>query len=555
MGVPFFFSTIIHKYDNILLTQIPSCDRLFLDFNSIIHTTSAMVVSENASILYAELESKIFEKVVEHTMFVANTVKPSQLLYIAVDGVAPRAKMNQQRRRRYLSSFRNDKINEFKRNSQIEFISWDSNCISPGTEFMKRLDIYLRNYFVQNKFEFQVIFSGHTAEGEGEAKLIDYIVNTHNNVNITDVIYGLDADLIMLSLSCENSHIYLMRESCFFSSSTKKTTFDFKYLDVNRLSTYISRFLYDTDDINTMYDYVFICMLAGNDFLPGLPFLKIRSGAIDIVCDAYKHIRNELGTNLISLSESQIHTIDYDFLLKFLEVLGKQEDDYMKRITTEYYETQYNFGRRFDNRVEKFISEFENNPIIYKYSRDFIDPIDDPQWRSVYYKKLFGSNETDVIKKGCINYIETLIWNINYYFVKKIRKSHYYEYDYSPCVTDLVKYLTILGKDAFVKAHETLRTDQLGDIEINQEMQLLLVLPPQSSHLVDERLRPLFHNMKFSILHYYPVKFRITRYLKKIYHECIPELPNISIEKVNKIYLSISDLYTSSSSSSSSVSP
>lgn len=52
MGVAYFFSMVMRKYDYILLSQIPSCDRLLLDFNSIIHTTSAIVVSENHRISY-----------------------------------------------------------------------------------------------------------------------------------------------------------------------------------------------------------------------------------------------------------------------------------------------------------------------------------------------------------------------------------------------------------------------------------------------------------------------------------------------------------------------
>ena len=75
-------------------------------------------------------------------------VQPSKVLYLAVDGVAPRAKMNQQRSRR----FRSAKEAEI---SASEIIArggkeledrkrFDSNCITPGTDFMLKLCIAMQ---------------------------------------------------------------------------------------------------------------------------------------------------------------------------------------------------------------------------------------------------------------------------------------------------------------------------------------------------------------------------------------------------------------------------
>ena len=97
-------------------------------------------------------------------------IKPQRLFFLAVDGVAPRAKMNQHRGRRFRSA-KDAEMAEKKAKEKGEKLPeearFDSNCITPGTPFMCRLDNALR-YFIQQKISTsrawrncKVILSGH----------------------------------------------------------------------------------------------------------------------------------------------------------------------------------------------------------------------------------------------------------------------------------------------------------------------------------------------------------------------------------------------------------
>ena len=74
-------------------------------------------------------------------------VRPRRLLYMALDGVAPRAKMNQQRQRRFRAAADAAVVlEEARRRGEVvgDLLPFDSNQITPGTEFMKKLSDNLK---------------------------------------------------------------------------------------------------------------------------------------------------------------------------------------------------------------------------------------------------------------------------------------------------------------------------------------------------------------------------------------------------------------------------
>ena len=123
MGIPLYFKNIIKDFPDIIIPNDHlnvSIDNLFLDLNCAIHPCCANLTDEQ------EMYDNIFNKIQE-CIQLSNV---QNLLYIAIDGPAPRTKMEQQRERRLRSSH--------------EKKIWDTNQITPGTQFMNQLSIFLK---------------------------------------------------------------------------------------------------------------------------------------------------------------------------------------------------------------------------------------------------------------------------------------------------------------------------------------------------------------------------------------------------------------------------
>ena len=123
-------------------------------------------------------------KVFAYLDHIFRMVRPRRLLYMAIDGVAPRAKMNQQRSRRFKSAREAEKMRAealAKGEPEPKGEPFDSNCITPGTPFMARLSEHLRFYVQKKQTEdplwqkATVILSGHEVRGEGEHKIMEHI--------------------------------------------------------------------------------------------------------------------------------------------------------------------------------------------------------------------------------------------------------------------------------------------------------------------------------------------------------------------------------------------
>ncbi|KAG0437817.1 5'-3' exoribonuclease 2 [Dictyocoela muelleri] len=97
MGVPSLFRWLTHKFPNLISqTNSNTTDNLYLDFNAIIHSACHPTDGPIPLNEYQMLQN--INTIIDTIML---KIKPRKLLFISIDGVAPRAKLNQQRARRY----------------------------------------------------------------------------------------------------------------------------------------------------------------------------------------------------------------------------------------------------------------------------------------------------------------------------------------------------------------------------------------------------------------------------------------------------------------------
>lgn len=298
MGVPKFYRWISERYPKInqIVTDsalLPEFDHLYLDMNGIIHGCTHPPDQEVGT----SLSERDMVLGIMHYLdrIITQIVKPRVSVYMAIDGVAPRAKLNQQRSRRFRSA--KDMAEQRQEqgitlNSENAGNQFDSNCITPGTEFLQRISDMIE-YFVRLKLKedagwkgLTIIFSGHNVPGEGEHKIMQHIRHLREQPNYAPntrhCIYGQDADLIMLGLVTHEPHFTILREVVDFGFGgprqgentlkqvkkfTKESNFQLLHLSVLREYLAIEFCLNATrkyDLERCIDDFVFMTFLVGN---------------------------------------------------------------------------------------------------------------------------------------------------------------------------------------------------------------------------------------------------------------------------------------------------
>ena len=119
MGIPSYFSYIVRNHRSIIKklnsSSIPKINNLYLDCNSFIYEAYHTINSEyDKSNLYKNksekeyyqlIEKNIIKRVCDSLVKSIKTINPDKRVFIAFDGVAPMAKLDQQRNRRYMYAF------------------------------------------------------------------------------------------------------------------------------------------------------------------------------------------------------------------------------------------------------------------------------------------------------------------------------------------------------------------------------------------------------------------------------------------------------------------
>jgi 5'-3' exonuclease len=536
MGIPFLYQHLVRRHPQIVVSAPPACQRLLLDFNSLIHAAARDVMALiPASASAATFETAVCTRVVELTRRLVAQCPPSELLFIAVDGVPPLAKMAQQRRRRYMTAL----VSELQPSPMV----WDTNAISPGTRFMRVLAAHLSSHLSIDAAgaPWDFVLSDSEEPGEGEHKIMALLRSLPGSGAAgVNVVYGLDADLLLLSLvvcaTLPTVQICLMRDSpgAAATSSARPTPWDsaaFAFVDVGVLSAAVAHSVLDTPPVSDavcralVMDYVALLAFVGNDFLPHLSFLSLHfRHSLQELLRAYRRAAGTTGRYLISPEAP--HEVDVDFLGELLAALGEAEDACMATFDAEWYDCRPRPALRGRNACANTLDAY---PLLHK-TPNIVQP-QKPGWRQRYYRQVLGIEDVIAVSEVCASYLEGLHWLAAYYFHGRQTSDWAYQHPfYGPCVQDLHAHL--VGANAAPSAAAA--PAKAVTPAVTPALQLMLILPRASLDLVDPSLRPLMTDVTHGCVHLYPLTFNLLTYGKRHLWECVPKLPAVDAMLVRR---------------------
>ncbi|KAG7525653.1 5-3 exoribonuclease 1 [Solea senegalensis] len=547
MGVPKFYRWISERYpclsEVVKEHQIPEFDNLYLDMNGIIHQCSH---PNDEDVHFRISEEKIFADIFHYLEVLFRIIKPRKVFFMAVDGVAPRAKMNQQRGRRFRSAKEaEDKIKKALDKGEVlpTEARFDSNCITPGTEFMARLQEQLK-YFVHNKLStdrlwqnVRVYLSGHETPGEGEHKIMEFIRSENSkpshDPNTRHCLYGLDADLIMLGLTSHEPNFSLLREEVRFGgkksqkriTAPEETTFHLLHLSLMReyidyeFSPLRNHIGSDYDLERIIDDWILMGFLVGNDFIPHLPHLHISHDALPLLYKTYISVLPSVGGYLNENGHLNLRNFE-----KYMEKLAEFDREHFSEVFVDLKWFESKVGNKYLNEAAGRAAEKEaackrnktedsSLCLAALTSSDGItgggkmaddeEEEDDMfetefrQYKRTYYMTKMGVDvvSDEFLAKQAKCYVEGIQWILHYYYHGVQSWSWYYPYHYAPFLSDIRNI-----------AHLKLTFD-LGKPFMPFE-QLLGVLPAASAELLPQAYRHLMTSENSTIIEYYPVDFK-----------------------------------------------
>lgn len=535
MGIPTYFRYLLLQHHDILSVQKNNLtlDYFFLDLNSVLYEVYRTEVEK-----FQQNQQYFYQKIVDELVVLCNEIiKPQKMIYFALDGPAPRAKMVQQRSRRY-KSIQFSKLVGAKENE------WNpSNNICPGTKFMHDLSKFILRSIQQKKFHCpKVVLDDASHPGEGEHKILPIIRKLQDKPDGV-VIMSPDNDLLSLGILTKKSNIYILRYMDIFCAEILKIDLDktkrqMVFISIDKIQEHFCKqqeTLYgkSIDINNLLLDYNFLLSMVGNDFICSLPYMKIKSGGLDKLIQIYNSIYQNQNAFLIDKDTLQINV---SFFTELVRQLSFMEDNEMKSLSgfihREMYqgrplkdEDKLSASKIFENRLSHLYLCNSHHPLHEEYKDEFSKiNYQKPknEWKQDYYQyfcnvdpknyRQYNTLRSKMVEK----YLESLVFTLQYYNRECPSWSWYYPFRVAPLFSDIYTNLTKLNFD-------------INKIQFKKGksytpfQQLMLILPSDSKEILPNEFHPLFQKYQS----FYPPTFRVDALqgMKYIYSEAIlPEM-------------------------------
>ena len=354
----------------------------------------------------------------------------------------------------------------------------------------------------------EVVFSNEKVPGEGEQKGINYI-RSLNKKDESYCIHGLDADLIMLSFATKLENMFILRNDQYNRNN------DFFLLDIGKSKNELVEKIYfnkpstereDKFEETLINDFILICFLIGNDFLPNIPCLDVWNNGIDIIIQIYKNVCSDNG-NLTFIDDNGNVIINKNSMKAFFKELANLEQEILQ------------------DKLNSGIPYFKDELIEQSSTRDEkgVISIDFQLYKSMYYNYKFDKGTR--IKDVAHSYIEGIQWVISYYTKGVPNWKWYYPYHYAPFSSSIYEHIDTYEQPNYEKTEPN-----------SPYIQLLCVLPSKSAELIPFPLCELLTNEDSVLKHYYPREFKIDISGKRREYEGVAILPFIDTDFMNLVY-------------------
>jgi 5'-3' exonuclease len=519
MGIPSFYRHLVKTNPKLISDKNggkPSV--LALDLNCAIYHCLSKLQKKTPYAASSRLafEDALIQSVILYIVKLRDHVQPSDLLYVAVDGVVPMAKIRQQRMRRFKSVWVSAEEAKIKGE---ESTGWDRNAITPGTQFMDRLTERLNAWGKNQK---HTVISGVWDSGEGEQKIMSYLRANPPGGEV--IVYGLDADLIVLCLW--HFEIYgwtfkLLREDVEMKGGVKLNAFGEEtllYFDITMLASIIV-----TKWNVGIHDYVGAMSFLGNDFIPHGLTLCIREEGIDRLME----ILEMSVDSLVYKADDGTWVYNLNTLRFIVAAVAKVEEKWLlSGLAKKLKMSAHGYpkpGAEPPSDVEKALTIMNSLPLTWKVERSMAGRTDEgwflkDDWASVYYKEfLWSAAPADSVKE----WLKGIQWVLNYYTGSKpVDFLWYYPWYLPPLFKDIV-----IDDSAFVDLDKDLAPNPIQPIS-----QLIMVLPIESYALLPKNMRRL----PYLRPEYYPKVWTFFSAGRRQLWECEPMIPMLPYRVVAK---------------------
>ena len=531
MGIPSYYRALCDSIPGLIHKVLPKSSTirgLWIDFNCVIYHCirrpgTPAYPGEEGRLAW---EDTLLQIVCRYIETLVNECKPQNIVYMGVDGVVPMAKVRQQRKRRCKSAWLHKKeVSLGKPDGE----RWDTNAITPGTAFMERLSVALKRLAAAKSKETGVkwIVSGAEEPGEGEQKLFHAMQNEACAKSGEHVIYGLDADLIVMSLYQvyqQGRKLWLFREHTEFGGKIAYTNDQkevYRYLHIETLGKVIAKGVSENARGSFCLDYCAAMMLLGNDFLPhGLWFTIREGGGHAFLLESLQSVRTKHGP-LVCKENLAWNKIP---LMALIQLLAEREEVSLQHMISKKSRMHKRPLLEDSADWEKAMHEWMQTPVVDQDEQRLIQNTTDKSlsqdWRQVYYRDYLGAS-TVFDKQAVIRtYIEGLTWALEYVTSStEVSWTWMFPWSFPPLWSDILK-----GCELYLGSKPA-----LDGIVLQPQEQLALVLPLDSWHLVRDpflRRLPTLQPAAFQ----YDVAFCTAG--KRMMWECDPHVPLLTPQRL-----------------------